>query len=131
VKTKTRAHLAGAIKIWQIVVGCVVLVLVLVFLGLGDGLVTPNVRVSYRPSLVGADYVLVIVNAGSKPLFNVTVTCDDWKKAYTVAQQLDVGGKVEAGWVELPEGCKPGKLYKVSAEGYPGSKKVSIPVSSQ
>lgn len=94
--------------------------------GVGPPILAPDVRVTYRSAL-GPGFVLNIVNSGSKPLFNVTVSCDEWGKRYIVQKQLDVGASVEAGWLELPEGCKRGKTYKISADGFPGSFYTTIP----
>lgn len=42
-------------------------------------------------------------------------------KKYIVSNNLKPGDSVEAGWLELPEGIKKGKVYKISADGYTGS----------
>ncbi len=86
----------------------------------------PKVRITYR-SAVGPGYVLVIVNSGSKPLFNVCVTCDRWGgKSYIASRQLNVGSSVDAGWMELPEKIDAGVLYEISADGYWGSESAVI-----
>ena len=112
------------------IVGAVLVLLVLcaAFLrGCGDGIVSPGVRVSYRQALLRTDYVLTIVNSGSKPLFNVTVASDGWQQPVRVAQQLNVGSEVDAGWLELPEGCQRGRSYRVSADGYVLPARFTIP----
>src|SRR4051794_22951003 len=62
--------------------------------GAFDGFLVPDLKVSYRPAL-GPGYVLQIANAGSKPLFNVRITCNDWDKSCVVTSQLDSGSRTE------------------------------------
>ena len=108
-----------------LVIAAIVAVIIFV-LGIGDGVINPDVRTQYRESLVGNGYVLIITNAGSKPLFHVTVGCEQWKKRYIVSPQLNPGDKAEAGWLELPEGIKKGREYLITADGYAGNCKVHI-----
>lgn len=103
-----------------------VIAVALYFFGIGDGVVNPNVRVTYRESLVGNGFVFNVTNAGSKPLFNVTVTCDRWSKRYIISRQLNSGESTEAGWLELPEGIKRGYTYYITADGYAGNYKVNF-----
>jgi hypothetical protein len=91
--------------------------------GISDGWINPKIRVACRESLVGKGYVFRITNAGSKPLFNVTVASDRWRKPHVVASVLKPGDSVEAGWLELPEPIKKGVVYSISADGYLGSVK--------
>lgn len=114
---------------WVVSTILVAVIFILFFYKGGDGIITPNVRIGYRTSLVRSDYVLQIVNSGSKPLFNVTVKSDGWAKPVVVSSQLNVGATVEAGWAELPEGCQRNKKYKVSADGYILSTEYTIPAN--
>jgi hypothetical protein len=99
--------------------------------GLLDGFLVPNVKVSYRGSWVTSGYVLKIVNAGNKPLFNIRVTSRDWNKAYLISSQLDSGSSTEAGWIELPEGIKLGRSYQIAAEGYLLARTIQMPLTVQ
>ena len=112
--------------IGTIVVILAVIAAIIYFSGIGDGVVNPSVQVTYRESLVGNGYVFKITNASSKPLFNVTVTCDRWSKRYIISRQLNPGDSTEAGWLELPEGVKWGYTYYITADGYAGNYKVNI-----
>jgi hypothetical protein len=95
--------------------------------GVFDGYLVPEVKVAYRSAL-GPGYVLLIANAGSKPLFNVRVACSDWDKSYRVTSQLSSGSWTEAGWLELPEGIKKGHTYSIYADGYAFARNVHLPV---
>src|SRR5688500_854982 len=105
----TTKNSTGGSSLGKIVAGIAIVAVVLWFFGWGDGVVTPNVRVSCRESVVpGGGYVLQVCNSGSKPLFNLSVGNDNWTEKHLLAKQLDVGSTVEAGWWELGEGIKPG-----------------------
>jgi hypothetical protein len=97
--------------------------------GLLDGFLVPEVKVSYRNSWV-TGYVLQIVNAGSKPLFNVRITCSEWDKPVLLRHQLDSGSSTEAGWIELPQGIKLGHTYRIEADGYMLARTVEMPVAA-
>ncbi len=126
VPTYTKAHTNGGVFgsfLWLVVI----VFFVLLFLGRGDGVVSPEIRVDYRQALMHNSSVMVLTNAGSKPLFNVFITSSELEYKYPIARQLDVGRSVEAGWVEIPGGVKSGVEYIITADGYPGGRRVTAP----
>ena len=94
---------------------------------LGKGTTCPNVRVTYRGSIVTDSLVIEVTNAGAKPIFNVAVSNQKWSKRYLIANKLKPGESVEAGWLELPEGLQSGDQVQISAEGYMSSYDAKLP----
>jgi hypothetical protein len=86
---------------------------------IGQGLLYPNVRVTYRQAIFDESLVVTITNAGAKPLFDVAVSCQRWESKYLISSNLRPGYTVEAGFLELPSGFESGDQVSIYAEGYP------------
>jgi hypothetical protein len=116
--------------LWTVVLGLLVLSWAFGNLkrrGTFDGFLVPELKVSCRPALLGPGYVLQIVNASHKPLFNLRVTSSDWTRSYPITSQLDSGSLAEAGWLQLPAGIQLGHTYQIEAEGYLLARSVTLP----
>ena len=70
--------------------------------------------------------VVVVTNAGAKPLFDVCVSSQRWNRKFVVASTLKPGDTVEAGWLELPSGLQSGDTVEVYAEGYASPYKATL-----
>jgi len=94
---------------------------------IGQGLTCPEVHVAVRGSIFDQkSLVVVISNAGAKPLFGVGVSCSRWDKKFLISRKLMPGETVEAGWAELPSGFKKGDTAEIFADNYPSPFKVRI-----
>jgi hypothetical protein len=80
---------------------------------IGQGVTCPEVRVQYRGAIMESSLVVIVTNAGAKPLFDVCISCQRFEKRYRVASTLKPGDSVEAGWMELPSGLKSGDIIEV------------------
>ena len=94
---------------------------------LGQGMTCPEVHVAVRGSIFDQkSLVVVISNAGAKPLFGISVSCSRWDKKFLVSRKLMPGETVEAGWAELPSGFKKGDTAEIFADNYPLPFKIRI-----
>lgn len=99
-------------RVWVAAVATVVL-----FVGLSlTYFKSPPVSVTHRQSAVGAGYVLQIKNTGKEPLYNVVVQKFSGQ-AGKVANLLDPGESVEAGWLQLGFTVTEG-TWMIGAKGY-------------
>jgi hypothetical protein len=85
---------------------------------LGKRVSSPEVRVQHRGSILDNSLVVIITNAGAKPLFDVQVSSHRWDKRFLISSNLKPGDSVEAGWLELPSGLQIGDSVEIYAEGY-------------
>jgi hypothetical protein len=93
----------------------------------GQGITCPEVRVQYRGAIWENSLVVIIANAGAKPLFSVCVSSQRWSKRYQVCDSLKPGDSVEAGWAELPSGLQSGDVVEINAEGYGSPYRARLP----
>jgi hypothetical protein len=94
---------------------------------IGKGITCPEVRVEYRGALMDQSMVVIVTNAGARPLFDVSISCQRWDRKFMVSSDLKPGDKVEAGWMELPSGLRRGDVVEIFADGYASPYRATVP----
>ena len=93
----------------------------------GQGVTCPEVRLQYRGAILDSSLVVIVTNAGAKPLFGVCISCQRWSKRFKVSDNLKPGDTVEAGWRELPSGLRSGDVIEVYADGFSSPYRATLP----